>query len=251
MAHHLLLAAATILLTLFFLSPPTAADSVVLDIDGNPVEAGSQYYVLTRGTRGAGRGGLTAAPLGGLCPLYVGQHRSWTQQGSPVTFFPANPSQKYITQSSDVNIAFGLNPICRNLGVWQLGYSFSGVPYVTTNGVIGNPGAETFTNWFKIEHAFGPESYKIVYCFLVPAPWYSRMSPYEYCEQLDATIPGPSDLAMLSLVPIDKPLPFFGFVFKKVTSTPPPSPIAPPPTTPPSPTAPVPAPTATIGYSSY
>ncbi|KNA11068.1 hypothetical protein SOVF_138590 [Spinacia oleracea] len=230
MANHLLLPAATIILTLLFLSPPTvtAADSVVLDMDGNPLEAGSQYYVLTLGTRGAGRGGLTAERLTGPCPLYVGQHRSWTQQGSPVTFYPADSSQKNITQSSDVNIAFNPSPICRNQGVWQLSSNGLGVFHVTTNGVIGNPGAETFTNWFKIEKASSePDSYKIVYCFVVPGPGpvpappeTGKNRPDEYCEQLDATIPVPPlDFSLLSLVPIDNPLPFFGFVFKKVTTT--------------------------------
>ncbi|KNA03096.1 hypothetical protein SOVF_212410 [Spinacia oleracea] len=200
MANHLLLLAATIL----FLSPPTvtAADSVVLDMDGNPVEAGSRYYVQTLGSRGASRGGLAAEPLSGICPLYVGQHRSWTNQGRPITFYPADPSQKNITLSSDVNIAFGLNGLCRNQGVWQLTSNGDGVFYVTTNGEIGNPGAETFTNWFKLEEALpGTNSYKIVYCFLVPVPAGNGKShpDSEYCEQLDATLPGPWDLSLLSL----------------------------------------------------
>ncbi|KNA21297.1 hypothetical protein SOVF_044560 [Spinacia oleracea] len=239
MANHLLLPAATIFLTLLFLSPATAtataADSVVVDIDGNPLEAGSQYYVLTSGSRGAGRGGLNAVPLGGICPLYVGQHRSWNNRGSPVSFYPADLSQKNITLSSDVNIAFGLSAMCRNQGVWQLSSNELGVFYITTNGEIGNPGAETFTNWFKIEKLPFPKSnsYRIVYCFAVPKPGPepvhvvpdSRRTgpesvvPTEYCQQLDATLPGPWDLSMLSLVPIDNPLPFFGFVFKKVTTT--------------------------------
>ncbi|KNA21296.1 hypothetical protein SOVF_044550 [Spinacia oleracea] len=234
MAHHLLLPAATLLLTLLFLSPPTATakDSVVLDVDGNPVEAGSQYYVLTSGWGGAGRGGLTAASLGGPCPLYVGQYRLWVQKGSPVTFYPSNPSQKHITQSSDVNIAFAPNPICRNQGVWQLGYN--GISfYITTNGVIGKQeDVDTFANWFKIEQAGGlPGAYKIVYCFAVPSTGPEPVVPdsrrrtgpepdTEYCEQLDATVPvPPMGLSLLTPVPIDNPLPFFGFVFKKVNTT--------------------------------
>ncbi|XP_021727144.1 21 kDa seed protein-like [Chenopodium quinoa] len=173
MGHRLILSSSTILVTLLILSPPTAtAASPVLDTDGNPLEAGSQYYVLTSGRGAAGRGGLTAEPdlYDGICPWYVGQYFSWTKQGSPVSFHPADPSQTQLTLGEDVNIAFGPSYVCRNQGVWQL----------ETNGKRS-----------------------------------------ENCQQFDATLPGPPgrDWSWLKLVPIDDPLPFFGFVFKKFTST--------------------------------
>uniref|UniRef100_A0A803LJE2 Uncharacterized protein n=1 Tax=Chenopodium quinoa TaxID=63459 RepID=A0A803LJE2_CHEQI len=123
MGHRLILSSSTILVTLLILSPPTAtAASPVLDTDGNPLEAGSQYYVLTSGRGAAGRGGLTAEPdlYDGICPWYVGQYFSWTKQGSPVSFHPADPSQTQLTLGEDVNIAFGPSYVCRNQGVWQL-----------------------------------------------------------------------------------------------------------------------------------
>ncbi|XP_021741710.1 miraculin-like [Chenopodium quinoa] len=223
MAHHLILLSSTILVALLILSPPTAAASPVLDIDGNPLEAGSQYYVLTSGRGAAGRGGLTAEPdlYDGICPLYVGQYYSWTKQGSPVSFHPADPSQTQVTLGEDVNIAFGPSYVCRNQGVWQLGTTTGEVFYLTTNGVIGN--ASNKADWFKIEQAaFGPGSYKIVYCFATPVTDSSSQTQRsENCQQFDSTAPGPpgSDWSWLSFVPIDDPLPFFGFVFKKFTST--------------------------------
>ncbi|KNA21295.1 hypothetical protein SOVF_044540 [Spinacia oleracea] len=109
MGHHILFpSAAAIILLILSLSTVTAADSVVLDVDGNPVEAGSQYYVLTSVSGSAGRGGLMSGPdlYDGICPFYVGQYKSWIEQGSPVNFYPADTSQRNITQGSDVNIAF-------------------------------------------------------------------------------------------------------------------------------------------------
>ncbi|KAL2903312.1 Miraculin [Bienertia sinuspersici] len=216
--HFLLPTITTIFNILFFLSPPTAANPPVIDIDGNPLEVGSQYYVLTSGRGAAGRGGLFAVSKPPqLCPRYVAQFSFEIDQGRPINFYPADPSQKQITEGDDINIAFSGPNYCQNLGVWQLTFDEKTmIPYVSTNGVIGNPGPETFSNWFKIEKTIGG-SYKIVYCFLRPAPRIMG-GKRENCQQLDATQPGPYGVPFLSLVPIDNPLPFFGFVFKKVTT---------------------------------
>lgn len=227
MAHQFILQAiATILVTLLFLSSPTTAGSPVLDIDGNPLEVGSQYYVLTTGRGAAGRGGLTDTfKPPSVCPSYVAQHGSWTNNGRPVTFYPSDSSQKQIIQGDEMNIAFGIIPLCRSTGIWRLTFdNETHVPYVATNGVIGNPGTfETFGNWFKIEKAFGDSSYKIVFCFVepVPAPGNTNLvGRRRHCEQLDATQKGPNgDLSYLSLVPLDQNLPFFGYVFKKVDTS--------------------------------
>ncbi|KAL2903296.1 Trypsin/chymotrypsin inhibitor [Bienertia sinuspersici] len=148
--HFLLPTITTIHVTLLFLSTPTAANHAVLDIDGNPLEASSRYYVLTWGRGAAAR-------------------------GRPVSFYPADPSQKQITEGDEINISFGGPNYCRTNGVWQL----------------------TFDEKTMIPIMGGKR---------------------ENCQQLDATQPGPNGVSFLSLVPIDNPLPFFGFVFKKVTT---------------------------------
>ena len=47
--------------------------------------------------------------------------------------------------------------------MWKLGYDEStGIRYITTGGVEGNPGRETLSNWFKIEkHG---DDYKLLFC---------------------------------------------------------------------------------------
>lgn len=136
-----------------------------------------------------------------------------------VSFHPADPSQKHITEGTEVNIAFSGPSHCRDEGVWKLSFDEqTNVPYVTTEGVIGNPGPDTFANWFKIEKATD-FSYKLVYCFLKPEPANALNRQRENCQQLDAAIPGPNTFfSWLSLVNIDNPLPFFGFTFQKAST---------------------------------
>ncbi|KAK6123651.1 hypothetical protein DH2020_042605 [Rehmannia glutinosa] len=69
----------------------TAAEqpSPVLDIDGNKVRAGVDYYILPV-IRGRG-GGLTLATTGNdTCPLSVVQEQMEVKNGLPLTFTPVN-----------------------------------------------------------------------------------------------------------------------------------------------------------------
>ncbi|XP_057530034.1 miraculin-like [Amaranthus tricolor] len=224
MGHKFLLTTTILLISLINLSPRTLAGTEILDTDGNPLVSGSRYYILTSGWGAAGRGGVTPtirSSSGVPCPKYVAQFSSEWEKGRPVSFFPSDPNQKEITEETEVNISFGLDPYCRNSMVWQLNFEDSGVgsyiPFITTNGVIGNPGAETFNNWFQIEKIDKFGSYRILYCFLLPVPYSDKQGKEgKSCEQIDATIPGRNGLNYLSLVPIENSLPFFGFVFKKV-----------------------------------
>lgn len=69
-----------------------------------------------------------------------------------------------IRVSTDQNIKFSLETACSEGTVWKLDdYDTATRHYfVTTGGVVGNPGPDTITNWFKIEKY--DTDYKLTYC---------------------------------------------------------------------------------------
>ncbi|CAJ2667148.1 unnamed protein product [Trifolium pratense] len=86
-------------------------------------------------------------------------------QGLPLTFKPVNPKKGVIRVSTDLNIKFSSRTISPlHSGVWKLDrFDFSKRRwFVTTGGIVGNPGRETINNWFKIKK-YG-DAYKLVYC---------------------------------------------------------------------------------------
>ncbi|KAK2662927.1 hypothetical protein Ddye_001504 [Dipteronia dyeriana] len=140
----------------------------LLDLDGEKVEAGWAYYIISA-IRGAGGGGLTLSfNRNGLCPLDVTQHSLDLFRGYPMFFFPTNYSSEnrgYVHESMDVNILFYANIInCNEPMVWKVdNYDEKrGAWFITTNGVIGNPGPLTMKNWFKFVKI--GDAYKIVHC---------------------------------------------------------------------------------------
>jgi len=168
MSPHFLLAPATFLLLLLLLSPPTtsADTTTVLDIDGHPLQASTNYYILPV-VRGRG-GGLTLLPKNdtAFCPLYVGQETLEVSKGYPLKFFPVNPEEKLISVSTDLNFEFDVATICLVPTGWSLiSDDASGRLLIGIGGTRGNPGLETLSNWFKIEKAgSGKYDYKIVFC---------------------------------------------------------------------------------------
>lgn len=78
-----------------------------------------------------------------------------------MTFTPAYSSEPTIRESEDLNNKFS-GESCAPLIVWRLD---GGQGFVSTGGVLGNPGRATISNWFRIEKVQGGKnSYKIVYC---------------------------------------------------------------------------------------
>jgi len=136
MATKLVLPYANTLLLLFLSLSPTAIASVVLDIEGNPLDSVSKYYIRPWGT--GFRGGLTrASKPGQLCPQYVTQSPYETDIGQPVRFFPADGTQRgRIHLFSDLNIAFGPS-FCRSDGVWSLTHDpYTGQIEVSADGYL-------------------------------------------------------------------------------------------------------------------
>ncbi|XP_052197418.1 21 kDa seed protein-like [Diospyros lotus] len=145
----------------------------VIDIDGDMVVAGAEYYLMewTGGAKSV-NGGLDLSDRGRhqTCPLDVFRHTTHTF-GRALTFSPAVETQEnVIYQSSDLNIKFtGAPPICNNTttAVWKVdSYDEKfGKWFITTNGVEGNPGAETLLNWFQFENLTteAKHAYRIVH----------------------------------------------------------------------------------------
>ncbi|WCJ25086.1 Miraculin [Euphorbia peplus] len=97
-------------------SPP------VLDVAGQPLTGGVEYYILPAATDTAG--GLTMVNRTGSCPLYVGQEPLSTivSQGIPVIFTPApGEDQSVITEGSDFSIVFSGVSICAQSTQWRIG----------------------------------------------------------------------------------------------------------------------------------
>ncbi|MGI4297463.1 Kunitz family serine protease inhibitor, partial [Klebsiella pneumoniae] len=154
-------------LSFLLLGTASAAPSPVLDTDGKKLRAGTDYYILPV-FRGMG-GGLTLASTGRNgttgtgCPLDVVQAPYEVDHGLPLIFTPVDPKKGVIRVSTDHNIKFSAATICAQSTVWRLDSDESiGQLIVTSGGVEGNPGRETLSNWFKIEHY--DDDYKLVFC---------------------------------------------------------------------------------------
>ncbi|XP_012457838.1 21 kDa seed protein [Gossypium raimondii] len=150
----------------FLFGVANATNEPVLDTDGNEVQTGTEYYVVSA-IWGAGGGGLALGwPSENPCPEVVAQSRSG-DDGIPVIFSNLDSNDGVVRLSSDINIEFiPLRPrLCPTTTVWKVDdYDHSaGKWWVITDGVTGNPGANTLTSWFRIEKG-GALGYKLKYC---------------------------------------------------------------------------------------
>ncbi|KAK8572084.1 hypothetical protein V6N12_028146 [Hibiscus sabdariffa] len=118
-----------------------AAGDVVLDVNGDEVLTGAQYYVVSA-IWGAGGGGLSIGwESDRRCPGIVVQSRFDLDNGSPVTL--PNIDGVEGTRSGRI--------VRKKVGV-ELG------------GSEGEPGCDTVESWFKIERVFKDGTYKFKYC---------------------------------------------------------------------------------------
>ncbi|WOG93627.1 hypothetical protein DCAR_0312913 [Daucus carota subsp. sativus] len=143
-----------------------AATDAVLDTDGQELHTGTKYYILPV-VRGNGGGLKLYSGRTSECPSDVVQEGGELNNGVPVTFFPVNPNETTVRASTDLNIEFSGGSACPQSTVWRLdgGDAGSNQRFVSTGGVIGNPGSDTLSNWFKIERLEGNNNwYKLVFC---------------------------------------------------------------------------------------
>ena len=136
-----------------------AAPEPVLDTSGKKLSAGTNYYIVPS-PRIEHVGGLGLASTGKNCPLDVVP----SFQGEKLIFIPVDLKKGVVRVATDLNIVFITDTDCPQSNVWKLDeYDDStGQWFVTTGGVVGNPGRKTISNWFKIEKY--EDSYKLVYC---------------------------------------------------------------------------------------
>ncbi|XP_020213156.1 kunitz trypsin inhibitor 2 [Cajanus cajan] len=148
----------------FFIVTTGAAPEPVLDTSGQKLITGVKYYILPV-TRGKG-GGLTVASTSAnndTCPLFVVQEKLEVLKGTPVTFTPYNAKTGLILTSTDLNIrSYVTSSTCAKPPVWKLLKVLTGVWFLSTGGIEGNPGIDTIVNWFKIEKA--EKDYVLSFC---------------------------------------------------------------------------------------
>ena len=192
-----------------FFGVAKAANKPVLDVDGDELRAGVEYYVVSS-IRGAGGGGLALGrTTDQKCPEIVVQRRSDLDNGTPVIFSNLDTNDDVVRLSTDSNIEFVpiRDRLCRTSTVWKVdNYDHStGKWWLTTDGVKGNPGPNTLTSWFKIEKS-GGIGYKFTFC----------PSVCESCTTLCSDIGRYGDDGQIRLALADSGWPF---LFKKASST--------------------------------
>lgn len=140
-----------------------AAHDPVLDIAGDKLRTGVDYYILPV-IRGRGGGLTLGSTRNKTCPLDVVQEQFEVSHGLPLTFSPVKPKKGVVRVSTDLNIRFSAATICVQSTVWKLDSFDESTSqwFVTTGGIEGNPGRETTSNWFKIEKY--DKDYKLVFC---------------------------------------------------------------------------------------
>ncbi|MED6147315.1 hypothetical protein PIB30_043082 [Stylosanthes scabra] len=133
----------------------------VIDTSGKVVRAGPHYYNIVSAIPNLVGVCLALFTGNETCPLDVATIDG--SDGLPITFHPVNAKKGVVRVNTDLNIEFSYDSRCESM-VWKLKEYDYGTRqrFVTTNGVIGNPGAETIRNWFKIEKY--EDAYKLSYC---------------------------------------------------------------------------------------
>lgn len=165
MTNTVLLLFALVIFLLTNLLVISAATNQVLDIDGQQLRTGKDYYILPV-VRGNGGGLKLYSGRTSQCPLDVVQEGGELNRGVPVTFLPVNHTETTIKESTDLNIKFSGGSICKESTVWRLDAASSQL-FISTGGVVGNPGRATLSNWFRIDKLEGSNNnwwYKLVFC---------------------------------------------------------------------------------------
>ncbi|KAK4735007.1 hypothetical protein R3W88_009268 [Solanum pinnatisectum] len=144
----------TLLSRTFFLVKAQDVAEPVLDVSGNAVRRGVNYYILPAG-RGNGGGLQVASIRNQTNPLVVSQNADESVIGVNVQFSPVDPKENTVRLSIDMNVKFTSMVISDSSTVWRINTELIPERYlVTIGGVEGNPGRETLGNWFNIDKPF-------------------------------------------------------------------------------------------------
>ncbi|MED6143227.1 hypothetical protein PIB30_004315 [Stylosanthes scabra] len=139
------------------------APEKVVDTSGKIVRAGVNYHFVPASSNNV-IGGLSFTSIGIFtCPLSVIFVNG--SKGIPLVFTPVNPKKGVVRVNTDLNINFAYgDSMCPGPMVWNVANrdNSTGERFLTTDGVVGNPGRKTVANWFKIRKY--ENGYKVVYC---------------------------------------------------------------------------------------
>ncbi|XP_015966198.1 kunitz trypsin inhibitor 5 [Arachis duranensis] len=154
--------AAIMICSAMMIGMAASAAEPVLDVTGQKLRSGVKYFILPV-LRGRGGGLTVGSSVNSTCPIYVLQDKLEVTRGTPVTFTPSTPNKDgVILTSTDHNIKSTSAPKCKESSVWRLLKVLSGVWFISTDGVAGNPGVNTVVNWFKIEK--DGKDYNLSFC---------------------------------------------------------------------------------------
>ncbi|XP_058773538.1 kunitz trypsin inhibitor 5-like [Vicia villosa] len=149
-----------------------ASTDEVLDTSGKKVRVDANYYIIPAtpfficGFVSCFNisGGVALETTGESCPLDVVLVKQ--SLGLPLRFKPVKNNLGVIGVSTDLNIMFSnetSDSRCPHDSlVWKIDPFPSEETFVTTGGVLGNPGSQTIGNWFRIEKY--EDAYRLVYC---------------------------------------------------------------------------------------
>nr|ABB90968.1 sporamin B precursor [Ipomoea batatas] len=142
-----------------------SSETPVLDINGDEVRAGENYYIVSA-IWGAGGGGLRLVRLDSSsneCASDVIVSRSDFDNGDPITITPADPESTVVMPSTFQTFRFNIatNKLCVNNVNWGIKHdSESGQYFVKAGEFVSDN-----SNQFKIEVVNDNlNAYKISYC---------------------------------------------------------------------------------------
>ncbi|CAD6262986.1 unnamed protein product [Miscanthus lutarioriparius] len=159
-------------------SGAAAAALPVYDTEGHGLSADADYYVLPA-PRGSG-GGLTMAPNGLRCPLFVSQETDPLRKGFPVRFTPlpqkeqqqgGNGDDRTVRVNSDVGVHFAAVTTCVQTTEWHVSGGGdapapllpSGRHRLVLTGPVRSPSPNGREKVFRVEK-HGRGGYKLVWC---------------------------------------------------------------------------------------
>ncbi|KAJ0049603.1 hypothetical protein Pint_16654 [Pistacia integerrima] len=158
----------SIILFTFITKTLRAANTPVLDLTGEMVVTGTEYYMLGIFEGPVIYGGLNLYNgLSNTCPLDVIQEQWEILKGLPLIFsYPNDRRGSVVYESTDLNIKFSAaESTCFQPTVWRVGDydNLTGQWFITGDGIEGNPGAQTLESWFKFQRG-NVNAYKISHC---------------------------------------------------------------------------------------
>lgn len=150
----------------------TSIAQLVIDTNGEPVEAGDEYFIRPIIT---GNGGTTLVTRNGSCPLDVGLEQNYDLPGLIAVFTPfsSDHDDEDVRLSRDLRVQF-LASNCGQSSEWRLGErdATSGRRLITTGRDDGTVGS--FGNFFRIVQSQTLGIYNIQWCprEVCPSCWF-------------------------------------------------------------------------------